>query len=106
MVDEQHMRSLGLGAMDAIDQAQVLTSESRGVPELCDVYDIELEVSNPGQSPWVIRPLQAIARPLMSETYGGMLARDVLNATVLSYDGPRQRFTIDYHASLPQEDHS
>ena len=40
----------------------------------------------------------------MSEVYGGMLARDVLNLAVLHYDGPRQRFTIDYFAPTPPDD--
>lgn len=104
MVDEQTLRSLGLTSLDAIDQAEVLTSESRGQPELCDVYDIELAVLNPGQEPWSIRSLQVIARPLMSDVYGGMLARDVLQLAVLHYDGPRGHFTIDYIAGSPPVD--
>jgi hypothetical protein len=104
MVNDQHLRSLGLGSIDAVDQTEVLTSESRGVPELCDVFDIEIEVPNYGHPPWVIRPLRAIARPLMSDVYGGMLSRDVIDRAVLHYDGPRKRFTIDYHADLPLDD--
>ena len=103
LVDEQHLRSLGLTSDDAVDQVQVLTSESRGLAELCDVYDIEVLVPNGGQPALEVRPLNAIARPLMSETYGGMLARDVLDRVVLVYDGPRQRFKINYHADLVPE---
>ncbi len=93
MVDEQIMRTLGL---TAINQRKVLTSESKGVAQRCNVYDIGLEIRNGGDAPWRIPNVEANGRPLMSETVNGVLGRDVLSLVVLRYDGPLKRFTIDY----------
>jgi hypothetical protein len=93
MLSSQLMRSLGI---EPSSQTRVLTSGSRGVPEPCDVYDIELEISNPMQVPWRIPALEVLARPLENQGTDGMLGRDVLKQGILHYDGPRGLFTLDY----------
>lgn len=94
MIDEGLARGLQL---TPTGQARVLTSQSRGVPEPCDVYDIELEVINrTGNPSWRIQPLQVLARPLHNQSMGGMLGRDVLSLGVLIFDGPRKQFTLVY----------
>lgn len=95
MLNSQAMRSLGL---TPTSQTRVLTSGSRGVPEPCDVYDIELEILNrvhPQQS-WRIPALEVLARSLENQGTDGMLGRDVLKLGILFYDGPRGVFSIDY----------
>lgn len=87
------MRSLGISPTS---QARILTSGSKGVPELCDVYDIELEIKNPTQSPWRIPALEVLALPLENQGTEGMLGRDILQLGILHYDGPRNTFTLDY----------
>lgn len=95
MVDEQIMRTLGL---TAINQRQVITSESKGVARLCDVYDIGISVPNGGATPWKIPTVAALGRPLhMNDALHGVLGRDVLDKVRLVYDGPQQVFTIDYN---------
>lgn len=94
MIDESLIRSLQL---TPTDQARVLTSQSRGVPEPCDVYDVELEIINrTGNPSWRVQPLQVLARPLHNQSMGGMLGRDVLSLGVLIYDGPRKFFSLTY----------
>lgn len=93
MVDEQIMRALGL---IAVNQRPVLTSESKGVAQLCNVYDISLEIINGGAAPWRITSVEANGRPLMSESVQGVLGRDVLNRVVLTYNGPAKVYSIDY----------
>lgn len=94
MIDEGLVRTLQL---TPTSQARVLTTQSRGVPEPCDVYDVELEVINrTGNPSWRIQPLQVLARPLHNLSIGGMLGRDVLCLGVLIFDGPRNQFSLDY----------
>lgn len=94
MLDEGLIRTLQL---TPTGQARVLTSQSRGVPEPCDVYDVELEIINrTGNPPWRIQPLQVLARPLHNQSTGGMLGRDVLSMGVLVFDGPRSIFSLTY----------
>jgi hypothetical protein len=95
MVDDQIMRTLGLSA---VNQRKVVTSQSKGIAELCEVYDIGLEVLNRGFASWCIPTLPVLARPLMDHSLSGMLGRDVLDTVVLTYDGPLKTFTIDYRA--------
>lgn len=93
MVDEQIMRTLGL---TAINQRRVLTSESMGVAQLCDVYDVALDVVNKGMASWRLSAIQVLARPLMNDELHGGIGRDALNLAKLTYDGPQAIFTIDY----------
>ncbi len=93
LVDEQIMRTLRLSA---INQRKVVTSESRGIAQLCDVYDISIEVQNGGADPWRISTVAALGRPLMDDALHGVRGRDLLDRVKLVYDGPKQVFTIDY----------
>lgn len=94
MVDDQLMRTLGL---TPTSQTQILTSGSQGVPEVCDVYDIELEVlGRNGQPSWILQPLEVLARPLLNQSTSGMIGRDVLDLALLEYDGPSQSFSLSY----------
>lgn len=88
------MRSLGI---EPTGQTRVLTSASRGVPELVDIYGVELTIlGNPTQQPWRLSTLEVLARSLENQGTDGMLGRDVLKLGILHYDGPRGRFTLDY----------
>lgn len=93
LVDEQITRTLGL---TAINQRRVVTSESGGIPKLCNLYDIGLEIRNGGSAPWRIPAIHALGRPLMDEAMHGVIGRDILDTVNFHYDGPRQLFTIDY----------
>jgi hypothetical protein len=93
LVEEQIMRTLNLSV---INQHRVVTSESKGIPQLCDVYDISLEVINRGGQSWRISSVQALARPLLDEAVHGVIGRDLLDRAVLTYNGPQQVFHIDY----------
>ena len=93
LVDEQITRTLGLAA---INQRKVLTSESRGIAQLCNLYDVSLEIRNGGAQPWKIPAIAALGRPLMDDSLHGVIGRDVLDTVLFVYDGPQQTFTIDY----------
>ena len=94
MLNDQIMRSLGL---EATDQARLLTSGSKGVAETCDVFDVELSIANPIHlQPWRFPAIAVLVRPLLNLSADGMLGRDVLGTGILHYDGPLQRFTLDY----------
>lgn len=102
MINDQIARTLGL---TPTGQTRVLTSGSKGVPETCDVYDIELTIINRKGGPaWVLQPLEVLARPLPNQATDGMLGRDVLALCLLTYDGPRKLFTIDYPTSTAAAD--
>jgi predicted aspartyl protease len=94
MLNDQIMRSLGL---EATDQARLLTSGSKGVPEMCDVCDVELVIANPVQTAWRMSALAVLVRPLLNISADGMLGRDVLRTGILHYNGPLERFTLDYN---------
>jgi predicted aspartyl protease len=93
LIEEQIVRTLNLSA---INQRKVLTSESKGIAQLCDVYDVSIEVINRGGNPWRISTVQALARPLLDEAVQGVIGRDLLDRAVLTYNGPLKTFTIDY----------
>ncbi len=93
MVADQHMRSLGIAARGS---REILTSttDARGTP--CDTYDVELSIHTFGEPPFVVPALEILGRPLFNLSIDGMLGRDVLSRVVLTIDGPRQRYRIDY----------
>jgi hypothetical protein len=93
LVDEQITRTLGL---TAINQKLVITSESKGIPQICDIYAISIKVPNGGSAPWRMSTVAATGRPLMDDARHGVLGRDVLDTVKLVYDGPQRAFTIDY----------
>jgi predicted aspartyl protease len=93
MVDDQIMRGLGLLPTG---QTEIYTSTTNGIAEICDVYDIELQVLSPGSAPWVIGPVEALGRHLPNHSLQGMIGRDVLNRAILRVDGPGQTFQLDY----------
>lgn len=94
LVNDQIMRTL---ALTPTDQAKVLTSASVGVPEVYDVFDVELEIVNrKGQASWTLQPLAVLAKHLPNQGTDGMLGRDVLGRGVLEYDGPRAQFSLAY----------
>jgi len=95
MLNSQVMRSLGL---TPTGQTRVLTSGSNGVPELCDVYDIELEILNRAQPQhsWRISALEVLARSLENQGTEGMLGRDVLQRGILHYNGPKGIFSLTF----------
>jgi len=87
MLNTQLIRSLGLEV--PINQTKVLTSGSRGVPEYCDIFDVELVIQGSAtQEPWRLPPLEVLTRPLENQGTDGMIGRDVLKLGILHYDGP------------------
>jgi predicted aspartyl protease len=94
MVDEQIMRTL---ALTPTSQTRLLTSTTQGVSQACDVYDVELQIlGRAGQPFWTFQPLEVLARPLLNQSTNGMLGRDILDLAVLTYDGPRQEFSLSF----------
>lgn len=49
-----------------------------------------------GDAPFVVPALEILARPLFNLSIDGMLGRDVPGRLVLTIDGPRQRYWIEY----------
>jgi hypothetical protein len=95
MLSTQLIRSLGLEV--PINQTKVLTSGSRGVPEHCDIFDVELEIQGAAnQASWRLPPLEVLARPLENQGTDGMIGRDVLKLGILHYDGPHNTFSLTY----------
>lgn len=93
MVADQHMRSLGV---EARGSREIITSTSEARATACDSYDVELSIQTFGEPPFVVPALEILGRPLFNLSIDGMLGRDVLNRVVLSIDGPRMRYRIDY----------
>ena len=93
MVADQHMRSLGVAPRGSRD---ILTSTSDARATACDTYDVELSIHTFGAPPFVMPALEILGRPLFNLSIDGMLGRDVLSRVVLTMDGPRQRYRIDY----------
>ncbi len=93
MVADLHMRSLGIAARGS---REILTSTSEAKPTACDTYDVELSIHTFGDAPFVVPALEVLGRPLFNLSIDGMLGRDVLSRLVLTIDGPRQRYWIEY----------
>lgn len=93
MVADQHMRSLGIATRGSRD---IVTSTTEAKPTPCDTYDVELSIHTFGDAPFVEPALELLGRPLFNLSVDGMLGRDVLSRLVLTIDGPRQRYWIEY----------
>lgn len=93
MINEQHMRTLGIAPRGA---KEILTATSDAKATRCDTYDIAFRLSTYGDGPLIFPALEVIGRPLFNHSIDGMIGRDVLDRVVLSVDGPRRQFRIDY----------
>lgn len=93
MVNEQHMRTLGIDPRGTRD---ILTATSGATPTSCSTYDVAFKLATYGDDPWILPAIEVIGRPLFNHSIDGMIGRDILNRLVLSIDGPRMRFRIDY----------
>ncbi len=93
MVNEQHMRTLGLGPRGA---RAILTATSDEKPTHCFTYDVGFKLTTFGDPPLVLSAVEVIGRPLFNHSIDGMIDRDILNRVVFSLDGPRMRFRIEY----------
>jgi predicted aspartyl protease len=93
MVNDQHMRSLGIPERGARD---ILTATSDVKPTSCSTYDVQLRIETFGDPPFVVPAIEVFGRPLFNHSIDGMIGRDVLNRVVFSIDGPGQSFRIDY----------
>jgi len=93
MINEQHMRTLGIGPRGA---KEILTATSDDKATRCNTYDIALKLWTYGDAPMIIPALEVIGRPLFNLSIDGMIGRDVLDRVILSVDGPRKQFRIDY----------
>lgn len=90
MVNDQHMRSLGVPPRGS---RRVLTSAGEA---LCDTFDVELRIESRGEPPFLLPAIEILARPLLNLSIDGMLGRDVLDRLVFTLDGPQQRFTLEW----------
>lgn len=93
MVNEQHMRTLGIGPRGTRD---ILTATSDEKPTACNTYDVQFKLVTFGDGPLVVPAMEVIGRPLFNHSIDGMIGRDILNRVVLSIDGPRMHFRLDY----------
>jgi len=92
MVNEQHMRSLGL---TAIDNRPIVTATTT-YHDRCDVYDVELTIVHRSGEPFRGFHIPILARPLNSQATDGMLGRDILAGLVLTYDGPKAVCSLSF----------
>jgi hypothetical protein len=93
MISSDLARSLRL---EATSQTRLYTSGSKGVDETYDVCDVELEIRNPVQRSWRLPAIEVVVRPLLNISMDGMIGRDLLRLGILHYNGPLERFTLDY----------
>lgn len=95
MVNEQHMRTLGIAPRGTRD---ILTATSDEKATTCSTYDISFKLTTRvfGDVPLILPATEVIGRPLFNHSIDGMIGRDILNRVVLSIDGPRMQFRIDY----------
>ncbi len=93
MVNEQHMRALSIAPRGTTD---ILTSTSDEKPTTCNTYDVSFKLMTYGDAPLILPAIEVIGRPLFNHSIDGMIGRDVLNRVVLSIDGPRMQFRIEY----------
>jgi hypothetical protein len=93
MVNEQHMRTLGIDARGSRD---ILTATSEAKPTACNTYDVAFKLATFGDDPLMLPAIEVIGRPLFNLSIDGMVGRDILNRVVLLLDGPRMQFRIDY----------
>jgi hypothetical protein len=93
MVADQHMRSLGISPRGSRD---ILTASTDAKPTPCETYDVELSIRTPGEPHFVVPALEIMGRPFLNLSIDGLLGRDVLSRMVLTIDGPRQRYRIEY----------
>ncbi len=92
MVNEQHMRTLGI---DARGTTQILTSTSDEKPTSCNTYDVSITLKTVGGVVLILPAVEVIGRPLFNHSIDGMIGRDVLDKLVLTIDGPRRQFRIE-----------
>jgi len=93
MLSEQHMRTLGISPRGT---KEILTATSDEKATRCHTYDISFKLATFGDGPMIFSALEVIGRPLFNHSIDGMIGRDVLDRVVLSVDGPRRQFRIDY----------
>jgi Aspartyl protease len=93
MVNEQHMRTLGI---DARGTTQILTSTSDEKPTDCNTYDVSFTLRTVGGVVVLaLLAVEVIGRPLFNHSIDGMIGRDVLDKIKLTIDGPHRQFRID-----------
>ena len=93
MVNEQHMRTLGIDPRGTRD---ILTATSDERPTPCNTYDIGFKLTTYGDEPLILPAIEVIGRPLFNHSIDGMIGRDILNRVLLSIDGPRMQYRIEY----------
>jgi hypothetical protein len=94
MVNDQHMRTLGIPPRGRRDI--VTSSTEAGTPSWCETYDISLMLVRGGDDPFVIPALEAFGRPLYGGSIEGMIGRDVLSRLTLVVEGRSNRFRLEY----------
>lgn len=94
-VAEMHMRSLGLSPR-GIAPVRTITTDASGAE--CNTYDASLSLDAPtfGDRPHILTAMEVLAQPFHNEGIDGVLGRDVLKTVLLTVDGPRRWFTVEW----------
>jgi hypothetical protein len=94
-VAEIHMRSLNIPVSGAAP-VRTITTDVTGAA--CNTYGASLRICAPGfgDSPHHIRALEVLGREFHNEGFDGLLGRDVLSTLMLTIDGPRRRFHLEW----------
>lgn len=95
LISEQHMRTLGIAPKG---MREILTATSDAGSTECHTYDVEicLDTKVVGDAPFVVQATEIIGRPFFNHAVEGMIGRDVLSRLVLTLDGPKRRFKLDW----------
>lgn len=93
MINDMHMRSLGIAKRGSRDIRTVTTD---AYATTCDTFDIALKIETYGDQPFIIPAIEVMGRPFHNEMIDGLIARDVLDRVVLTLDGPGKKFVLHY----------
>lgn len=94
-IAEIHMRSLGIRASGAAP-VRTITTDVTGTT--CNTYGASLRIDSPlfGDKPHEIKALEVLAQEFHNEGIDGLLGRDVLSTLILTLDGPRRQFVLQW----------
>lgn len=94
-IAEIHMRSLGIQA-SGVAPVRTITTDVTGAD--CYTYGASLRIEAPlfGDKSHEIRALEVLAREFHNEGIDGLLGRDVLSTLMLTIDGPRRQFVLQW----------
>lgn len=91
-IDTTILQSLGIKPTGTV---KVHTPSTQGDGEEMCQYDIHVVIGE-GQSYPLTMVLPAIGVAIANQGFCALIGREILNHCVLTYDGPKQKFYIDY----------